>query len=58
MHVAPHRYPYFRRLLPGRSPVPRRALAELRFRHTAWIERKPGAMWDAVPGALELTAVH
>ena len=34
-----------------RSPGARRVLAEQRFRHTAWIERKPGAMWDAVSTA-------
>lgn len=51
MRVAQHRT-IIDRHLRGRSPMPRRALAELRFRHTAWIERKPGAMWDVVPGAL------
>ncbi|GAA2811477.1 hypothetical protein GCM10010470_53590 [Saccharopolyspora taberi] len=37
--------------VPRRSPGARRVLAEQRFRHTAWIERKPGAMWDAVSAA-------
>ncbi|PKW14498.1 hypothetical protein [Saccharopolyspora spinosa] len=36
---------------PRRSPVTRREIAEQLFRHTAWVQRKPGAMWDAVPAA-------
>ncbi|GAA0538074.1 hypothetical protein GCM10011581_04980 [Saccharopolyspora subtropica] len=42
------------RLLPAavrRSPVTRREIAEQLFRHTVWVERKPGAMWNAVPAA-------
>ncbi|MGP4019201.1 hypothetical protein [Saccharopolyspora sp. 5N708] len=34
-----------------RNPVTRREIAEQLFRHTAWVQRKPGAMWDAVPVA-------
>lgn len=37
--------------LPRRSPVTRRQIAEQLFRHTSWVQRKPGAMWDAVPAA-------
>ncbi len=55
MHCVPHergrRQPLLERLALRRSPVPRRDLAERHFRHTAWIERKPGAMWDAIPAA-------
>ncbi|KAA5837147.1 hypothetical protein ABT337_15935 [Saccharopolyspora hirsuta] len=36
---------------PRRSPVSRRQIAEQLFRHTSWVQRKPGAMWDAVPAA-------
>ncbi|MEV4731396.1 hypothetical protein [Saccharopolyspora sp. NPDC049426] len=32
-----------------RSPVSRREIAEKLFRHSAWVQRKPGAMWDVVP---------
>ncbi|MBB5153386.1 hypothetical protein [Saccharopolyspora phatthalungensis] len=56
-----HRLPQNRgrvrhRLLTGpvparRSPVTRREIAEQLFRHSAWVQRKPGAMWDAVPAA-------
>ncbi|GAB3284704.1 hypothetical protein [Parasphingorhabdus pacifica] len=35
---------------PGRSPVVRRILAA-DSRRTAWLERKPGAMWDPVTTA-------
>lgn len=48
--AAAHRAFMNRHLLYGRSPVPRWAFAEPRFQRTAWIERKPGAMWDEVPG--------
>ncbi|GAA4612879.1 hypothetical protein [Saccharopolyspora hordei] len=34
-----------------RSPVTRRQIAEQLFQHTSWVQRKPGAMWDAVPAA-------
>ncbi|RRO15589.1 hypothetical protein EIL87_16330 [Saccharopolyspora rhizosphaerae] len=41
------------RLLPGATarphPVSRREIAEKLFRHSAWVQRKPGAMWDVVP---------
>ncbi|MEV0089407.1 hypothetical protein [Saccharopolyspora sp. NPDC050642] len=37
--------------VPRRNPVTRREIAEKLFRHTAWVQRKPGAMWDAVPAA-------
>ncbi|GAA4857454.1 MULTISPECIES: hypothetical protein [Saccharopolyspora] len=30
-----------------RTPVSHRHVAEQQFRHTAWIERKPGAMRQA-----------
>ncbi|SEG77690.1 hypothetical protein SAMN02982929_03672 [Saccharopolyspora kobensis] len=36
---------------PRRSPLTRRQIAEQLFRHTSWVQRKPGAMWDAVPAA-------
>ena len=39
-----------------RSPVTRREIAEQLFRHSAWVQRKPGAMWDAVPAAPRATA--
>lgn len=35
--------------LPGLSPVSRRETAEKLFQHSAWVQRKPGAMWDVVP---------
>ncbi|MCI2417742.1 hypothetical protein MOQ72_09920 [Saccharopolyspora sp. K220] len=34
-----------------RRPVTCREIAERLFRHTKWVQRKPGAMWDAVPAA-------
>ncbi|GAA2332511.1 hypothetical protein GCM10009854_04730 [Saccharopolyspora halophila] len=39
-----------------RSPVARREIAERLFQHTSWVQRKPGAMWDAVPVAPRATA--
>lgn len=39
-----------------RSPVARRVVAERLFQHTSWVQRKPGAMWDAVPAAPRATA--
>ncbi|MDI2030084.1 hypothetical protein QFW96_15760 [Saccharopolyspora sp. TS4A08] len=42
--------PMRQRLLNSRrSPVSRRQTAEKLFRHSAWVQRKPGAMWDVVP---------
>jgi hypothetical protein len=38
-----------RLLTARRSPVSRREIAEKLFRHSAWVQRKPGAMWDVVP---------
>jgi hypothetical protein len=66
MQIALRHHPHVRhRLQAGaghvkrrRSPVTRRALAELQFRNTGWIERKPGAMWDAVPAAPRTVAVR
>ncbi|MEB3365986.1 hypothetical protein [Saccharopolyspora mangrovi] len=52
MH-AQNNAPTQQRLLSGttarRSPVSRREIAEKLFRHSAWVQRKPGAMWDVVP---------
>ncbi|EQD85126.1 hypothetical protein A8924_1444 [Saccharopolyspora erythraea NRRL 2338] len=52
------RLPVLGDLTARRSPGAHRVLLEQRFRHTAWIERKPGAMWDAVPAAPRAAAAR